>query len=170
LLFNAAPFVVFFLLFVVLLLTKEGFAVNPETSQVFMEPFKYLHNFLAMPLVSILFLVGVVSVLLGIVGNILDFDKFKHKSIWFTGLGTVLTVFAMFLVAGFNNTAYYPSTFNLQDSLTIQNSSSSHYTLTAMSYVSLFVPAVLAYITYTWRAINKKKMDKSELESEGHLY
>lgn len=170
LLFNAVPFVVFFLLFVVLLLTKKGFAVNPETSQVFMEPFKYLHNFLAMPLVIILFLVGVISVLFGIGGNILDFDKFKHKGIWFTGLGTVLTVFAMFLIAGFNNTAYYPSTFNLQDSLTIQNSSSSHYTLTAMSYVSLFVPAVLAYIAYTWRAINKKKMDKSDLETESHLY
>jgi cytochrome d ubiquinol oxidase subunit II len=170
LILNAIPFVVFFLLFTALLLTKKGFAVNPETSQVFMEPFKYLHNFLAMPLITILFLVGVVSVLLGIGGNILNFEKFKDKSIWFTGIGTVLTVFGLFIVAGFNNTSFYPSTFDLQDSLTIQNSSSSHYTLTAMSYVSLFVPAVLAYIFYTWRAINKKKMDKSDLETEGHLY
>ncbi len=170
LVFNAVPFVVFFLLFTVLLILKEGFAVNPETGLVFMEPFKYLHNLLAMPLVGFLFIVGVVAVLFGIGSNILNFQKYRDRGIWFTGIGTVITVFALFLVAGFNNTSFYPSTFDLQDSLTIQNSSSSHYTLTAMSYVSLFVPVVLAYIVYTWRAINKKKMDKSELETDSHLY
>lgn len=170
LIYNAIPFVVFFLLFTFMLILKDGFAVNPESGEVFMEPYKYLHNLLAMPIVAVLFLVGVVLVLFGIGSNILNFQKFGEKGIWFTGIGTVITVFALLLLAGFNNTSYYPSTYDLQDSLTIQNSSSSHYTLTAMSYVSLFVPAVLAYIIYVWRALTRKKMDKAELETEGHLY
>lgn len=170
LIYNALPFVIFFVLFTVMLILKNGFAVNPESGIVSMEPYKYLHNLLAMPLVAALFLIGVVSVLFGIGSNLLKFEKYRDKGIWFTGIGTVITVFALLLVAGFNNTSYYPSTFDLQSSLTIQNSSSSHYTLTAMSYVSLFIPAVLAYIFYAWKAINKKKIDKSELETESHLY
>jgi cytochrome bd ubiquinol oxidase subunit II len=170
LIYNALPFVAFFVLFTLMLILKKGFAVDPGSGVVSIEPYKYLHNLIAMPLVAVLFLVGVVSVLFGIGGNLLKFEKYRDKGIWFTGIGTVITVFALFLVAGFNNTSYYPSTFDLQSSLTIQNSSSSHYTLTAMSYVSLFVPAVFAYIFYAWRAINKKKIDKSELETESHLY
>jgi len=164
---NVIPFLVFFLSFVGLLITKDGFAVDPTTKIISMEPFKYLHNLLEMPVVLVIFLVGVVSVLAGIFATL--FKECK-KGIWATGIGTILTVFALFLVAGFNNTSFYPSTYDLQSSLTIENSSSSHYTLTAMSYVSLFVPVVIAYIWIAWRAINKKKIDVAEMSEEGHKY
>lgn len=167
---DAVPFVAFFLLFAGMLLLKKGFAVDPATGTVFMEPYKYLHNFIQMPVVAGLFLAGVALVLLGIFRVALCFEKCHDKGIWAAGIGTVLTVFSLFLVAGFNNTAFYPSVYDLQSSLTIRNSSSSHYTLTVMSYVSLFVPVVLAYIFYTWRAINRKKTNVEELEQEGHKY
>lgn len=167
---DAIPFLVFFLTFTGMLLLKEGFAVNPETGEVFMQPYKYFHNLVEMPVVGILFLLGVVLVLLGIFRTIFCFEKCSDKGIWGAGAGTVLTVFALFLTAGYNNTAFYPSTFDLQDSLTIQNSSSSHYTLTVMSYVSLLVPFILAYIFFAWRAITSKKIDQEELEEEGHIY
>lgn len=173
LLINTVPFLVFFLTFVGMMLTQSGFAVIPQAGvdpllwNVEMEPFKYLHNFLAMPVVLVMFLIGVVSVLWGIIGTLIGKCQ---KGIWAAGLGTVLTVMAVFLVAGFNNTAYYPSTFDLNSSLTIMNSSSSKFTLTAMSYVSLMVPFVLAYIVYAWRAINNKKITSEEMEQEGHAY
>jgi cytochrome d ubiquinol oxidase subunit II len=169
-LFDAVPFLVFFLLFTIVLLFKDGYALDPGSSVVFMKSFKYLHNFLDMPVVSIIFLAGVILVLTGIIMAKASSGKRGYLAIWFAGPGTVLTVFSLFLVAGFNNTAYYPSTSDLQSSLTIKNSSSSHYTLTAKSYVSLLVPFVLAYIAYTWRAINRKKIDVSELEGESHIY
>ena len=170
LLYNAIPFVVFFLIFTIWLLLSKGFAVNPQTKEVYIEPYKYLHNLLAMPLVAVLFVSGVILVLLGIIGPLTCFEKCSTKGIWFTGIGSVLTVFSLFLITGFNNTAYYPSTYDLQSSLTIENSSSSHYTLTAMSYVSLFVPFVLAYIWYAWRSIDSKKIDIEEIKTESHLY
>ncbi len=169
LLYNVVPFLFFFLLFTSLLLLSDGFAVNPATQEVFMQPFKYAINLIEMPLVAVLFLCGVVLVLAGIAMPILKFDKFGGKAIWFSGIGTILTVFALLLLAGFNNTAFYPSVADLQSSLTIANSSSSHYTLTAMSYVSLFIPFVLLYIIYVWRLINKKKVDVSDLEKD-HVY
>jgi cytochrome bd ubiquinol oxidase subunit II len=169
LLYNAIPFLVFFLLFTGLLLLKDGFAVNPATGEVFMQPFKYFKNLIEMPVVAILFLGGVVAVLAGIGLPILSFSKYGEKGIWYGGLGTIVTVFSVFILAGFNNTAYYPSVSDLQSSLTIANSSSSHYTLTAMSYVSLFIPFVLAYIVFVWRAINNKKTDIKDLEGE-HVY
>jgi cytochrome bd ubiquinol oxidase subunit II len=167
--FNAVPFLVFFLLFIGLLMFKDGFAVNPTTSEVFMQPYKYFINLVEMPVVAILFLLGVVLVLLGIILPIVSLTKYGDKAIWFAGLGTVFAVFSLFLLAGFNNTAYYPSVADLQSSLTIANSSSSHYTLTTMSYVSLFIPFVLVYIVYVWRAINNKKADIQDLENE-HVY
>jgi cytochrome d ubiquinol oxidase subunit II len=169
LVYNAIPFLVFFLTFTGLLMFKDGFAVNPATSEVFMQPFKYFHNLIEMPIVAILFLAGVVLVLAGIILPVISLIKYGDKGIWFTGLGTVLAVFSLFLLAGFNNTAYYPSTADLQSSLTIANSSSSHYTLTAMSYVSLIIPFVLLYIVYVWRIINKKKFEAADLDSE-HVY
>lgn len=169
LLYNAIPFVVFFLMFVGFLIFSEGFAVDPVSGAVTMERFKYLHNLIQMPLVLVLFLVGVVLVLAGIIMPVVSFDKSRDKAIWMAGIGTVLTVFSLFLVAGFNNTSFYPSVADLQSSLTIANSSSSHYTLTAMSYVSLFIPFVLAYIVFVWRAINNKKADVKDLENE-HVY
>jgi cytochrome d ubiquinol oxidase subunit II len=120
-----------------------------------------------MPLVLVLFLVGVLLVLGGIIFSII---KENTKGIWFTGTGTIITVFCLFLLAGFNHTCYYPSTANLQSSLNIQNSSSSQYTLKAMSYVSLFVPFVIAYIVITWRAINKKDITEAEINEDGHGY
>jgi cytochrome bd ubiquinol oxidase subunit II len=169
LLYNAIPFLVFFLLFTGLLMLKDGFAVNAATGEIFMQPYKYFKNLNEMPVVALLFLGGVVSVLAGIALPVLSFTKHREKAIWFGGLGTFATVFSIFLLAGFNNTAYYPSVADLQSSLTIANSSSSHYTLTVMSYVSLLIPFVLAYIVYVWRAINNKKADLKDLEGE-HVY
>ncbi|MFN8239345.1 MAG: cytochrome d ubiquinol oxidase subunit II [Bacteroidales bacterium] len=169
LLFNAIPFLVFFLLFTGMLMLKDGFAVNPSTGEIYMQPFKYFRNLVEMPVVALLFLGGVVSVLAGIGLPVFSFVKHRDKAIWFAGLGTVVTVFSVFLLAGFNNTAFYPSVADLQSSLTISNSSSSHYTLTAMSYVSLLVPFVLAYIVFVWRSLGNKKTDIKDLEGE-HVY
>lgn len=167
LLYNTVPFLVFFLYFLIWLLLKKGFAVNPETGEVFTENYKYLHNVLQMPLNTIILLVGVVGVLWGIISTL--FLK-SNKGFWFAGSGTVLTVFALFLIAGFNNTAFYPSIYDLQSSLTIRNASSSKFTLTAMSYVSLLIPFVLAYIVYFWWAINRKKITEQEMNEESHVY
>ncbi len=168
--FNFVPFLVFFLAFVIWLVLSPGFAVDPGTKQVSMMPYKYLHNLVQMPLVAVMFLIGVVLVLLGSLRVMFVFEKCHTKGIWGAGIGTVLTVWAVFLLAGFNNTAYYPSTYDLQSSLTIENSSSSHYTLTAMSYVSLLVPFVLAYIWYAWRSMDRKKITTQELNAETHAY
>ncbi len=167
LLYNAIPFLVFFLYFLIALLLKKGFAYHPETGEIFMEDYKYLHNLLEMPLVAAILLIGVVGVLWGIAATLL---KKSTTGIWFAGAGTVLTVWMLFLIAGLNNTSFYPSIHDLQSSLTIQNSSSSHFTLTAMSYVSLAVPFVLAYIWFVWKSMNKTKIDEAELEKEDHLY
>jgi cytochrome bd ubiquinol oxidase subunit II len=167
---NAIPFLIFFLFYVAALMVASGFATDPVTGNVFMEKYKYLHNLIQMPVVLILFLLGVVLVLAGIAVPLISMDKYGSKGIWLTGPGTILAVFSLFLLAGFNNTSYYPSTYDLQSSLTIRNSSSSHYTLTAMSYVSLLVPFVIAYIWFAWRAINNRKIDVEEMETEGHTY
>ncbi len=170
LLLNAIPFVVFFLVFVIWTLLSSGFAVNPNTGEVFMEPFKYLHNLVQMPVVALIFVLGVALVLAGIIRPLISFEKWGSKGIWIAGPGTLLTVFALFLLAGFNHTAYYPSTYDLQSSLTIENSSSSHYTLMVMGYVSLLVPIVIAYIWIAWRSIDNKKIDLEELGNETHVY
>ncbi len=167
LLYNAIPFLFFFLTFVIWLFIRDGFAVNPTNGLVFMQKNKYLLNLIQMPVVLIMFLTGVVLVLWGITKSLL---KTYTKGIWFTGFGTVLTVLSLFLIAGYNNTAYYPSTFNLQHSLTIFNSSSSKFTLTVMSFVSLLVPFVVAYIWYAWKSINVKKIDEEEIRTETHVY
>jgi len=169
LIYNGIPFMICFLTFLIWLLLRDGFAVNPETQEVYMEAFKYWNNLMAMPFVLILFLLGVAGVLLGLVASILRKDC--TKGIWAAGAGTVLTVFSLLLVAGFNNTSFYPSTFDLQSSLTIQNASSSQFTLTAMSYASLLVPFVFAYIWYVWRALNGKPIDEDEMKSDDvHVY
>ncbi len=164
---NTIPFLLVFLTFVALLFTSKGFAVDPETSTVSYENYKYLHNLLDMPVVMIMLLLGVVGVLFGIYKSIF---KKSAKAVWFTGIGTILTVFSVFLLAGFNNTAFYPSTYDLQSSLTIQNSSSSHYTLTVMSYVSLLVPVVIAYIWYAWKSLSKKKINEDDLANDFMKY
>jgi cytochrome d ubiquinol oxidase subunit II len=165
--YNTIPFLLVFLGFTAMLLTGEGFAVDPGTEDVFVEPLKYLHNLLEMPLIGIFFLAGVLAILTGLGMTIFRNSK---TGIWPVGAGTVLTVFSLFCIAGFNHTAFYPSTYDLQSSLTIQNSSSSHYTLTAMSYVSLLVPVVIGYIWYVWRAMNKQKITAEEMETGEHNY
>ena len=164
----AVPFLVLFVAYLVHLLLKEGFAYNPETGIIFMEPYKYLTNFLDMWYITVVLLIGVVLVLFGIGKTI--FSKGYVGGIWPAGIGTVLTVLALLLCCAWNNTAYYPSTADLQSSsLTLQNSCSSEFTLRTMFYVSLLVPFVLAYIIYAWRAIDAKKLTKDELESD-HAY
>ncbi|MDR3297109.1 MAG: cytochrome d ubiquinol oxidase subunit II [Prevotellaceae bacterium] len=169
LLWETALFLVFFLTFVVRWLLQDGFAINPDTKQVFMQPYKYALNLLQMPAVAITLLVGVVGVLFGI-GKTLLAAQWK-KGIWFAGTGAVLVVLAMLLCAGWNGTAYYPSVVDLQSSLTIENSSSSLFTLKTMSVVSIFIPFVLAYIFYTWRALDLRKITRAEMEDrEEHTY
>lgn len=165
---NTIPFLAVFLTFVVILLVRKGFAVDPDSGNVYYEPYKYLHNLLEMPFVAVLFLAGTVLVLYGIIKTILT--NGYSKGIWSSGLGTILVVFSLFLLAGYNHTAYYPSNFDLQSSLTIRNSSSSRYTLIAMSYVSLLIPFVVAYIFYAWRSINREKISTDEIRSESHVY
>ncbi|HPX07182.1 MAG TPA: cytochrome d ubiquinol oxidase subunit II, partial [Tenuifilaceae bacterium] len=143
------------------------FAVNPDNAMVYMEPYKYFKNLIEMPALLVMLLLGVVLVLFGIYKSMLTGSI---KGVWYTGIGTVATVLALLLVAGYNNTAYYPSTFDLQSSLTIFNSSSSKFTLTVMSYVSIMVPFVVAYIWYAWKSINNKKIDAEEMQNESHKY
>ena len=165
---NSILFLVFFLFWLIRLLLIDGFAVNPANQEVSMEAHKYLNNFLEMPFVLVVFLVGVVMVLSGIFINV--FQKSKN-GIWLSGIGTILTVWMLLLNAGFNNTAYYPSNYNLQNSLTIYNSSSSEFTLRTMSYVSLLVPFVLAYIALVWKKLDAKNISEKDLEeTEAHVY
>lgn len=166
--FDTVFFLAFFLTWLVYLLIKEGFAVDPATGVVSMEVFKYLHNLMALPLVTIMLLAGVVLVLYGIFWSLVK-SSFR-RGIWLTGTGTVLTVTALLLLAGYNNTAYYPSVADLQSSLTLTNSCSSEFTLTTMFYVSLLVPFVLAYIFYAWRKIDSKPIDADEMQHDDHAY
>jgi len=161
------PFLLFFLFFLINILIKEGFAYDAG-GVVFMEKYKYLYNLLEMPTIGMAMLVGVVLVLAGI---FLGAFKQSSNGIWFAGIGTALTVLALLLIAGLNNTCYYPAYGDyLQSSIHIENSSSSRYTLVAMSYVSLLIPFVLAYIWFVWSKMNKTKIDHKELEREEERY
>lgn len=167
LIINTIPFLLVFLSFVAILLLKDGFAYCSHTKIVTMESNKYFQNFIEMPVVAIVFLAGVVLVLTGMGKGILSSQK---DGIWYAGFGTFLTVFALFCIAGLNSTCFYPSTYDLQSSLTIENASSSEYTLTAMSYVSLLIPFVIIYIFFVWRAMDKKPISASEIDQEDTLY
>lgn len=167
-LYNGLPFVVFFLIFLIWTLISEGYAVDPITKDVYLEEMKYLNNFIEMPLVMVLFILGVVAVLYGITRTVFSAD-FKN-GIWYSGAGTIVTVTMLLLIAGLNNTAYYPSSADLQSSLTLQNSSSSEFTLSTMAVVSLLVPVVAAYIFYAWRALERKKLSLDDLNNDGHTY
>ena len=157
-------FLIFFLAFLVRTLLKEGFAVDPSTGLIVMEPMKYLHNLIAMWPLLIVFAVGVVLLLYGVGRTIVS--KTYIKGIWPAGIGVVLAVLALLLCAGWNNTAFYPSNADLQSSLTIANSCSSEFTLRTMFYVSLLVPFVVAYIAYVWYAMDRKKLTKEEVSEE----
>ena len=161
---NTAVFLAFFLSFLVHLLLKDGFAYDPQTGLIFIESYKYLHNLLSMWYLTLVLLVGVVSLLYGIARTLFSAD-FKY-GIWFGGVGVVLVVLVLLLCAGWNNTAYYPSNTDLQSSLTIANSSGSVFTLTAMSVVSLLIPFVLVYIFAAWRAIDRKSITEQEITED----
>ena len=164
---NSVTFLVFFLFFIVSLLLSSGFAYDRATGIVSMEKYKYLHNLIQLPLVLILLLAGAAGVIYGIASALF---RQSRKGIWFTGTGTVLTVIALFLTSGFNGTAFYPSSFDLNSSLTIENASSSQFTLKTMMYVSFIVPLVFGYIWYAWKSINNKRITEDEMKMEGHVY
>lgn len=164
---NSVAFLIFFLAFLIRTLLKDGYAYNPQDGEIMMQPMKYLTNLVEMWPLLILLLVGVGGVLYGIGRTI--WSKTYVKGIWPAGIGTVLTVLVLLLLAGWNNTAYYPSNADLQSSLTIQNSCSSEFTLRTMFYVSLLIPFVLAYIAYCWYSLDKKKITKEEIR-EGEVY
>lgn len=164
---NAALFLVFFLTFLVRTLLKEGYAVNPVTGVIFMEPMKYLHNLLTMWPLLIIFLAGVLLVLFGIGRTI--FDRQYVKGIWPEGIGVILVVTVLLLIAGWNNTAFYPSNVDLQSSLTIANACSSEVTLRVMAWVTLLIPIIIAYGAYCWWSIDKTHLSKAEIE-KGDAY
>ena len=163
----AAPFVLLFVAFLIRTLLKDGFAYNPETGEIFMEPNKYWHNFVDMWYLLVMLLVGVVLTLYGIVRTIVS--KTYIQGIWPSGIGVVLVVLSLLLCVGWNNTAYYPSTADLQSSLTIANSCSSEFTLRTMAIASLLIPFVLAYIVFAWRAMDRKRITQEEIE-QGEAY
>ena len=170
----AVPFVILFVGYLVHLLLKDGYAYD-ETGRIFMEPYKYLHNLTAMWYLLVVMLIGVVLVLYGIYSGAFGANgasgtSGNSKSIWFAGTGTVLTVLALLLTSAWNHTAYYPSTADLQSSLTLENSCSSYFTLNTMFYVSLLVPFVLAYIVYCWRKIDSRKITREEIAADHHAY
>ena len=162
LLISFGGFLLLLVFVLVKLFTIEGFAVN-EGGEVFMEQGKYLANLLDMPVVLAMLLVGAVLLVLGVV--LTAWRKGFKRGIWLAAPGTVLAVMALFMVAGYNNTAYYPSTYDLQSSLTLANSCSSEFTLRTMAVVSLIIPFVVAYIAYFWRQMDKKSLTTEELNT-----
>ncbi len=170
-LINGGIFLVFFLWFLGMLLTATGYTVISDgirTVDVQETPFKYFHNYVDLWWTGVTLLLGVVLVLFGWAKSC--FAKHFTKGVWFTGIGTFLVVASLFWVAGYGDTAFYPSLLNPTDSLTIRNASSSEFTLKTMSYVSILIPFVLAYIVYVWHSMDKKKLTPEALESADHKY
>ena len=160
------PFVIVFVAWLVLLILRNGYAVDADGTVV-VQQYKYLDNLLQMPAVLAMLVVGVGLIIWGLVqGAQIE----SHRGFWPAAGGTVFVVMAVFFLAGFNNTAYYPSTADLQSSLTIRNSSSSYFTLQVMSWVSLLIPFVVAYIAYAWHAMDRKKISMDEIEGPGNKY
>ncbi|MFA6923405.1 MAG: cytochrome d ubiquinol oxidase subunit II [Bacteroidales bacterium] len=165
--FNTVLFLLFFLAFIFQLYLLKGYETDSQFSIVFLEKNKYFHNLVQMPLIGFLFLTGIVLVISGLAISI--FKKYKN-GIWFSGIGTILTVFALVAITGLNHTAFYPSNFDLQSSLTIANSSSSKYTLAVMGYVTLIIPIVLIYIWYVWKKMDSKSISGDEIKENSDTY
>lgn len=161
----AVAFVVFFLIFLTSILLCDGWRASSD-GEIVREEYAYLHNFMAMPYLAVVLLIGVGAVLWGVWQG----WRGSRKAIWWSGSGTVLAVMALLLVAGWNSTAYYPSLADAGSSLTIANSSSSEFTLRAMSIVSVLIPFVLAYIWYAWRSMNRRRITQEEIDGDEHLY
>lgn len=167
LIIDSVLFLIFFLFWLIRLMFLDGFAVNPDTQEIFMQPYKYFYNIIQTPVTAIVILLGVVSVLIGL---FLGVFKKADKAFWFTGAGTAFAVIGVFFLAAYNNTSMYPSTYDLQSSLTITNASSSKFTLMVMSYVSLMVPFVAAYIIWAWRVMDKDKISVEKMDKEEVKY
>ncbi len=165
---DAIPFLLFFLAFVIRTLLKDGFSVEPDTGLIFMEPYKYFHNLTEIPVLLVLFLAGICGVLYGLFLGI--FRQTSKHGFWFASGGTVLTVLALLLCAGYNHTAYYPSTTDLQSSLTLSNSCSSLFTLRIMAYISILIPFVVAYIAYVWRVMNRQPLSTDDIRNNQDKY
>lgn len=164
---NALIFLPLFIGVLITIVLTNGYAYDPLSKTVQVEAYKYLYKFIELPVVAAMLLAGTLLVLYSLYSTLF---KESNRGVWFSGLGTVLVVMSLFLILGWNNTVYYPSLSDLQSSLSIENSSGSHYTLTAMSYVSLFVPAVLAYIIVVWRAMDREPITIDEVEADSHHY
>ncbi len=164
---NTLIFLPFFLFVIGFILLQEGYAYIPKSKIVFIAPMKFLHTLLDYPFLLAILLIGVGTLLYGIYSALYKQNK---KAIWFSGTGTVLAVTVLLFILGFNHTAYYPSLVDLQSSLTIENSSGSHYTLSVMSVVSLLVPVVLGYIFLVWRSMDKTQMTIEEVNADSHHY
>lgn len=164
---DTVPFLLLFVSFLVRTMLKYGYAVEADGT-VFMEQYKYFNNMIDMPWLFVMLISGVALVLYGIVRSMVS--VVFRRGIWYVGTGTILTVLALLLDAGYNGTSFYPSNADLQSSLTIANSSSSFFTLKVMAYVSLLLPFVFAYIFYAWRAIDRKSITKDEMENGTHTY
>ena len=163
---GALPFLLFFLAWLALLLTGEGYAADPDTGVIVAEPYRYLRSLARMPALSCTLISGIILVATGLLKGC----RGSRAAIRFSGTGTVLTVLALLLLAGWNGTAYYPSVADLQSSLTIRNSSSSLFTLRVMSVVSLLIPIIFAYVFHAWRAISNRPLTSEEVEAEEHSY
>jgi len=165
--YEGVIFLILFIYVIFNIFTMNGYSYDSNTKIITKEAFKYFHNFLDMPFVSTTFIIGA---LLVVVAIFLGAIKKSRKAIWFSGIGSIMVVIALFLILGYNNTAYYPSLTDMQSSLTIENSSGSYYTLVVMSYVSLMVPFVLAYIIAVWRVMNKEPISLEEIKNDPHHY
>ena len=163
---NIVPLLVFLIVSLVHIFIQDGYAVDPQTGAVYLEPYKYLHNYLAIWPLVVMLLAGVGLFIYGSGKSI--FVRHYNKGIWPAGIGSVLVVLSLLLCVGWNDTAYYPSTADLQSSLTISNSSSSEFTLGVMSVVSLLVPFVVAYIAYVWRAMDRKKITREDISGDAY--
>lgn len=167
---NSILFLLFFLSFIISIWLIDGYAYDEVSGNIFTKPNKYFYNNIEHPLTGILFLCGVLFVLLGLFRSVTCYKTCGGKAIYPVGIGTFLTVLSLFCNLGYNNTVFYPSLISIQSGLTITKASSSHFTLTAMSYVSLLVPFVLAYIIIAWRSLNKKMIDADEINDDSHKY
>jgi len=164
---NAIPFLLFFILFVIIILLSKGYTLNPETGEVKMVERHYLVSLFSSPGTTIMFIAGVGLVLFSLYLGIM---KHSTRAVWYAGFGTVPVVMALFFMAGYGDSVFYPSSSDLQSSLTLKKASSSEFTLRTMFYVSFIIPFVVLYIWYAWRAVNNKKIDAGEINAETHVY
>ncbi len=164
---NAVPFLVFFLSFTALILIGKGYMADASTGEITLVKHHYLNSLLGNPGTLLLFLGGVVLVLVSLYLAII---RQSRKAIWYAGAGTVPVVMALFFLAGYGDTAFYPSSTDMQSSLTLATASSSHFTLKTMMYVSFAIPFVVAYIWFAWRSITSTRINAEEMKGEEHLY